>query len=67
MGLMVGIELHENCAPVRSALLKEHRMFTGNSSNKNTLRMLPPLTITKAEIDTFLQAFKATLKTQTVA
>jgi len=67
MGLMVGIELHENCAPVRTALLKEHRMFTGNSSNKNTLRMLPPLTITKAEIDMFLEAFVATLKTQTVA
>jgi acetylornithine aminotransferase len=67
MGLMVGIELHENCTPVRTALLKEHRMFTGNSSNKNTLRMLPPLTITKAEIDMFLEAFVATLKTQTVA
>jgi acetylornithine aminotransferase len=67
MGLMVGIELYENCAPVRTALLKEHRMFTGNSSNKNTLRMLPPLTITKEEIDMFLEAFVATLKTQTVA
>lgn len=67
MGLMIGIELHENCAPVRTALLKEHRMFTGNSSNKNTLRMLPPLTITKEEIDIFIEAFVATLKTQTVA
>jgi acetylornithine aminotransferase len=37
-------------------------MFTGSASNKNTLRILPPLTITKAEVDLFLTAFQSSLK-----
>jgi acetylornithine aminotransferase len=37
-------------------------MFTGSSSEKHTLRILPALNITKAEIDLFLTAFAASLK-----
>jgi acetylornithine aminotransferase len=61
-GLMVGIELQFAAAPVRTALLKEHNMFTGSASNKNTLRILPPLTINKEEIDLFISAFKTALQ-----
>jgi acetylornithine/N-succinyldiaminopimelate aminotransferase len=57
VGLMIGIELHEPCAGVRNTLLKEHQMFTGAASNKNTIRILPALTIGKQEIDAFLVAF----------
>jgi len=57
MGLMIGIELNQPCAAVRSELLNKHKIFTGTSSNKNTLRILPPLVISKQEIDHFLEAF----------
>jgi acetylornithine/N-succinyldiaminopimelate aminotransferase len=62
MGLMIGVEMHEPIAALRNKLLKEHKIFTGTSSNKNTLRILPPLCITKAEADYFLEAFDSVLK-----
>lgn len=60
-GLMIGLELEVPCAPVRNALLDEHKMFTGSSSDKNTIRILPALNIGKKEIDQFLLAFKAVM------
>jgi acetylornithine aminotransferase len=66
MGLMLGIELYEPCAAVRNSLLQNHKIFTGSSSNKNTLRILPPLNIGKQEVDIFLEAFHHTLKAQPV-
>jgi acetylornithine/N-succinyldiaminopimelate aminotransferase len=62
MGLMIGVEMHEPIAALRNKLLKEHKIFTGTSSNKNTLRILPPLCITKTEADYFLEAFDSVLK-----
>jgi acetylornithine aminotransferase len=61
MGLMIGVELYEPCAAVRKELLTKHKIFTGTSSNKNTLRILPPLTLTKADADIFLKAFTSCL------
>jgi acetylornithine/N-succinyldiaminopimelate aminotransferase len=60
-GLMVGLELEIPCAGIRNALLEEHKMFTGSSSDKNTIRILPALNIGKNEIDQFLGAFKSVL------
>jgi acetylornithine aminotransferase len=57
LGLMIGVELETACAPIRKQLLDEHRIFTGSSSDKNTIRILPPLNITKIEADMFLEAF----------
>ena len=62
LGLMAGIELGFPSAPIRNRLLHEHKIFTGSSSNKNTLRILPPLTITKNEVDQFLEAFESSLE-----
>jgi acetylornithine aminotransferase len=62
MGLMAGIELNQPCAPVRAELLNKYKIFTGTSSNKNTLRILPPLVISKSEIDQFLEAFSSSLQ-----
>ncbi|MBS1617718.1 MAG: aminotransferase class III-fold pyridoxal phosphate-dependent enzyme [Bacteroidetes bacterium] len=62
MGLMIGIELDGPCAPLRRKLLEEHHIFTGTSSNKNTLRVLPPLTMTKNQADIFLDALSSCLK-----
>ena len=62
MGLMVAIELFEPCAAVRKRLLDEFGIFTGTASNKNTLRILPPLAVTKRELDELLKALKIILK-----
>jgi acetylornithine/N-succinyldiaminopimelate aminotransferase len=66
-GLMIGIELHEPCAGIRKALLDEFCIFTGSSSNKNTLRLLPALTISKSEADQFLKAFSTILSKKVTA
>ena len=60
-GLMVGLELEVPCAGIRNTLLEEHKMFTGSSSDKNTIRILPALNIGKSELDQFLEAFKSVL------
>lgn len=62
-GLMIGVELEESCAPIRKELLEKHRIFTGSSSDKNTLRLLPPLTISAREIETFVSAFESIVYT----
>lgn len=61
-GLMIGVQLHFNAAEVRKDLVFKHQIFTGSASNKNTVRLLPPLTITKAEADYFLQGFTLALQ-----
>jgi acetylornithine/N-succinyldiaminopimelate aminotransferase len=60
-GLMIGIELAVPCAGIRNKLLHDHHIFTGASSDKHTLRILPALTITRAEADLFLAAFAKVL------
>jgi acetylornithine aminotransferase len=62
-GLMIGIELQNNAAIIRKKLLEEYRIVTGAASQKNTIRLLPPLTITKDAIITFINAFKQVLHT----
>jgi acetylornithine/N-succinyldiaminopimelate aminotransferase len=61
LGLMIGVELEEPCAPIRKELLEKHHIFTGSSSDKNTLRLLPPLCMGAREEDMFLTAFEAIL------
>lgn len=56
-GLMIGIELFEPCEETRKGLLFKHKIFTGSSSNKNTLRLLPALSLSKSDADKFLDAF----------
>lgn len=61
-GLMIGIEFDFPVADIRSKLLYDNHIFTGSSSNKNTIRLLPPLNITKKEVDEFIQALKEILE-----
>jgi acetylornithine aminotransferase len=61
-GLMIGIELDFPCEQTRNELIFSHKIFTGSSSNKNTLRLLPPLTLSKEEAEIFLHAFAAVMK-----
>jgi acetylornithine/N-succinyldiaminopimelate aminotransferase len=57
LGLMIGIELEENAAETRKLLLEQHRIFTGASSCKKTIRILPSLALGKRHADHFLEAF----------
>jgi acetylornithine aminotransferase len=61
-GLMIGVELEFPCEAIRNELIFTHKIFTGSSSNKNTLRLLPPLTLSKEEAEIFLHAFAAVMK-----
>ena len=56
-GLIIGVDLETEFADLRNKLLFEDHIFTGGAKN-NVMRLLPPLTITKDEIDIFVQAFK---------
>lgn len=56
-GLMIGFDLPEDKTSVRTDLLKKHRIFTGEAK-PNVIRLLPSLAVTKAELDTFIQALK---------
>lgn len=52
-GLMIGVEFAMPVSKIREMLLFEHHIFTGYSDN-NILRILPPLCITKSEVDCFV-------------
>ena len=58
-GLMVGIKYDFPIKEVRDKLLSDYHIFVGNASDPTVLRLLPPLNITKAEVDRFLQALYA--------
>ena len=62
VGLMIGIELNFAADSIRKKLLLKHHMFTGSASNKNTLRILPSLTVSKVEIDLFVNALQSSIK-----
>ena len=59
-GLMIGIELDQPYKEIRPRLVKEQHCFTG-CSGTNVIRLLPPLCMTKADADDFIERFKAVL------
>lgn len=59
-GLMIGIELDQPYKEPRTKLVKELHCFTG-CSGTNVLRLLPPLCITKENVDDFIGRLKAVL------
>lgn len=61
-GLMLGIEFDFDVSVLRKKMIIEKHIFTGNASNKNLLRILPPLTIKKEAINTFIKALKESLQ-----
>ena len=60
-GLMIGLQLGEPIAPLRKQLLFEHGVFTGSSKDPHTIRLLPPLNVTRAQCDALIAALKAAL------
>ena len=61
-GLMLGFALSPEYATVQNKLLFESRIFTG-SAKGNVMRLLPPLSVSKKEIDTFIHEFKKQIQT----
>jgi acetylornithine/N-succinyldiaminopimelate aminotransferase len=61
-GLMLGIEFDFDVSALRKKLIIEKHIFTGSANNKNLLRILPPLTVKKSDIDTFIVALKESLE-----
>ncbi len=59
-GLMIGVEFYEKISAIRLQLLKGKNIFTG-VSGVNTLRLLPPLTLSKKQADSFLGSLHALL------
>lgn len=60
-GLMIGLEVNGfTGSDLRRKLLFEHHVFTGGAG-QYTLRLLPALSISKAEADMFLDKFKQTI------
>lgn len=59
-GLMVGVELTVPVKGVREPMLFEERIFTGYSG-LYTLRILPPLVLSKKEVDIFVGSLKKVL------
>ncbi|MDA8643815.1 aminotransferase class III-fold pyridoxal phosphate-dependent enzyme [Flavobacteriaceae bacterium] len=61
-GLMLGIEFDFEVSELRKKLIYEYHIFTGGSSNKNLIRILPPLTVQENHFDSFFKALEKALK-----
>ncbi|MDE6556729.1 MAG: aminotransferase class III-fold pyridoxal phosphate-dependent enzyme [Duncaniella sp.] len=59
-GLMIGIEIFGSAADMRRALLFDKKIFTGGAG-LHTVRLLPALSLTRAQADEFLSAFESLL------
>lgn len=60
-GLIIGLEFNEPIKELRKRLITEEHVFTG-ASGANILRLLPPLCLTKAEADSFVDRLEKALK-----
>ncbi len=65
-GLMLGLEFDFPVGELRKELIYTHKIFTGGSSNKQLLRILPPMTIKKKHIDYFFEQLQMALNTLSV-
>ena len=60
-GLMVGIDLDRDAAPVRNELVNRYKIFTGSAATKETIRVLPPLSIQWNQLHSFVDALTQAL------
>ena len=66
-GLMIGVEFEYPIANLRNSLVQEFKVITGNASQPNTLRLLPPLNITHDHSLEFLEKLKLAIANLKVA
>lgn len=57
LGLMIGIEFDKPIQEIRKSLLFDKKIFTGVTGT-NTIRLLPPLCLSKQDATLFLKKFK---------
>ena len=62
LGFLLGIEFADKAAPVHKSLL-DRKIITGTSSNPNVLRLLPPMCLQRADVDTFVNAIREVVST----
>ncbi|MDE6345020.1 MAG: aminotransferase class III-fold pyridoxal phosphate-dependent enzyme, partial [Muribaculaceae bacterium] len=55
-GLMIGIEFDNSAKELRRRLIFDEHIFTG-AAGTNIIRLLPPLCLSRAEADEFLEKF----------
>lgn len=60
-GLMIGLDLETEAAPIRADLVNNYRIFTGSAAGKNTIRLLPPLNIQIKDLTLFLESLQNSL------
>lgn len=60
-GLMVGIDLDREAGPVRSELVNKYQIFTGSAAKKQTIRLLPPLSVEWNQLNSFITAIREIL------
>lgn len=60
MGFLLGLEFSEPAGAIHKALL-ERRVITGTSSDAKVLRLLPPLSLGRSEVDIFIDGLRAAL------
>lgn len=61
-GCMLGITMPFAVKNFRKSLIENFGVFTGSSSEPNTLRLLPPLSVNSSEINLFIEAFSECIK-----
>ena len=57
LGLMIGFDVPDELKDLRKNLLWQHNIFTGEAK-PNVIRLLPALTITRKQMDEFLEALQ---------
>jgi acetylornithine/N-succinyldiaminopimelate aminotransferase len=62
-GLMIGIDLDRDAGPVRSELVNKYHIFTGSAAKKQTIRLLPPLSVEWNQLNSLLVALREILST----
>jgi acetylornithine/N-succinyldiaminopimelate aminotransferase len=61
LGVMIGFDVPEELKDLRKNLLFNHNIFTGEAK-PNVIRLLPALTITRKQMDEFLEALEEGIK-----
>jgi acetylornithine aminotransferase len=61
-GLMIAFDLEHDSYALRSKLLHQHQIMTGSSRLKETVRILPPLSIQKSDCERFLEQLALALR-----
>lgn len=61
-GLMLAFDLAQPSEELRMKLLNTHGIITGSASTKSTVRLLPPLSVSKEECEHFLHELKLALE-----